>query len=81
MEKIRIVVVIFLVLIIACTSVYIYINKDSLFRREVTIKYYTGCEETYVDEILITDKCILPEKDKVKTQWLINLSNVSLPTT
>lgn len=81
MEKIRIIVVIFLVLVIACTSVYIYINKDSLFRREVTIKYYTGCEETYVNEILITDKCIIPEKNKVNTQWMLNLSNVSLLVT
>lgn len=56
---IRIVISIVLITIIIITVLYLYNNKDSLLSQKTVVKYSDGCTETYINDTLVGDECIL----------------------
>ena len=61
-----------LIAIILFGCIYIFIKKDNIFKNVVTIRYKSGCEEIYENEVLITEKC--PEIIYENKPWMMNLS-------
>lgn len=57
-NKIRNIVAVVLVILIISVGFLAFINKDSLFKNEVKIKYPDGCEEVYINTKIVTPECI-----------------------
>ena len=72
-DNIRNGIAIFAILIIIGMGSYIWINKDTLFRQETTIKYKTGnvtCIEHYINYELVTPKCNITEPKSSGAYWI-----------
>ena len=67
-KKVRYLLLLFLILVIAGTCVYTYKNKDTLFITFTEIEYPEGCIEKYKGTELVTPECtegrIILEKAK-----------------
>jgi hypothetical protein len=53
-------------------------NKDKWFESHVKIRYRNGCEEEYVNKILVTPKCQIGFNETlvpvISEEWLRNIS-------
>jgi len=58
MNKIRILIASFFIIIIIIMCAIIYINKDTIFRNEINITYPDGCVEYYLNGQLQTPECV-----------------------
>jgi hypothetical protein len=69
--NLKMILIISLLTIIIVAGCYMYAYKDTLFKNEVTITYYSGCKETFINGKLVTDECTIErrqiEEEKNKT--------------
>lgn len=84
-SNLKLVLILTLVCIIVVVGCYVYANRSTLFKNEVTITYYSGCKETFINGKLVTDECTIErrqieeEKNKsIKGNYIYN-SNLTLP--
>lgn len=71
MDK-RKVIGIILGVIIIVTAIFVFLNKDTIFTRTVTVKYPDGCKEIYNNDVLSSSLCtngrMLAEANRLKQQ-------------
>ena len=72
-KKIKIYISIGLTLIIVILSVFVYINRNSLFNNTMEIRYYSGCVEKFVNGNITTQYCTvermkIAENERLKNQ-------------
>jgi len=56
-KNFRIAIGLFLISVIISMAIWIYLNKDSVFKQEIKLTFPDGCIETYVNGKLITPEC------------------------
>ncbi len=70
MENNKKIIGIILALIMISVIGLVIVNRDMLFKSEVTIEYKDGCIEEYYGGELITEKCETSESVNNNLLWL-----------
>jgi len=56
-KNIRVIIGIILLVILVTMGIFVYMNRDVIFKSTVTMEYPDGCIEVYENRELITEEC------------------------
>lgn len=70
-ERVRLFAVTIILIFVVCLSIYIIVNKDTIFKQVVTIEFGDGCVEKYIDGKLNTSECTEARRllEESNNQW------------
>lgn len=82
-ERVRLFAVTIILIFIVCLSIYVLVNKDTIFKQIVTITYGDGCVEKYINGELNTSECVEGRRllEESNNQWnkTPEMPNLTIP--